>query len=204
MTWTMTRTMTRTMKGSMLRMLPAGLVLLLSACASTTDLVPHCCYPGEAALARLENVQLVMDDGSVATVAETLPGFAPSTGLFTKPFDFRRLDIARVTYASLQPVLPLYDANGDGRLDEPEITVMYLREAARGLGHEVDHLTVDGERADAITVARADVGGLMSYIERNLDAMPPEAQAIFRDLELVGLDIRRRAERDSGERRFTP
>jgi len=187
-----------------MRVVLIGLALLLSACASTTDLVRYCCYPGEAVLTRMENVQFVMADGSEASLAETLPGFAPKTGLFTKPFDFRQLDIARVTYASLRPVLPLYDANGDGRLDEPEITVMYLREAAIGLGHEVDHLAVDGEKADAVTVARADVGGLMSYIDANMDAMSEEARAIFRDLELVGLDIRRRAERNGGNRRIVP
>lgn len=170
----------------------AGATLLLAACASTTDLVADCCYDGEAALTRIEDVRLVMTDGRKAAFGEIYAGFSPQSGLFTKPFPFREVDISQVTYQALVPVLPLYDANGDDRLQEPELTVLYVREGAIGMGHDVDHLEVAGERADAITVARADVGGLMTFLSRRLDSLDEESQRIFRDLDRVGLDIRQR------------
>ena len=167
-----------------------GSLILLTACASTTDLVRDCCYSGKAALTRIEKVQFVMPDGHQVPFGDLNSEFQPQTGLFTSAFDFRKVDIARVTFAPLLPVLPRYDANKDGHLEEPEITVMYIREAAIGLGYEVDHLAVDGVRADAVTVARADVGGLVSYIKYRRDSMTLEAQAIFQDLERVGIDLR--------------
>jgi hypothetical protein len=74
----------------------------------------------------------------------------------------------------------------------PEIGVLYLREGALGMGHQVDHLAVGGQRVDAITTSTSDVGGLMRYLNARMDTLTPEAQAIFRDLERVGLDIRQR------------
>jgi len=182
--------------------------LLLGACATTTDLVPHCCYTGEAALARIEDVKLVTADGRKMAFDEVYSGFAPQSGVFTKPFPFREVDIAQVTYQALVPVLPLYDANGDDRIQEPELTALFIREGALGLGHDVDHLEVDGERADAITVARADVGGLVSYLSDRLDSLSEESQQVFRDLDRVGLDIRQRgsegADRDFGQEPILP
>jgi hypothetical protein len=167
----------------------ASILSLLSAC-STTSLVADCCYDGEAALTRIEGVDLVMADGTSRPFTDVYAGFEPQSGTFTKPFDFRKVRFSLITYDALAVVLPLYDANDDGVLLEPEITVMYIREGAIGMGHSVDHLAVNGKRASAITVARADVGGLMSYIHAHRDQMTPESQAIFRDLERVGLDIR--------------
>ena len=167
-----------------------GSLILSTACASTTNLVRDCCYSGKAALTRIEKVQVVMPDGQQVRFGDLYSGFQPQTGLLTSAFDFRKLDIARVTFAPLLPVLPRYDANDDGHLEEPEITVMYIREAAIGLGYEVDHLSVEGVRADAVTVARADIGGLVSYIRDRRGSMTPEAQAIFQDLERLGIDLR--------------
>jgi hypothetical protein len=42
---------------------------------------------------------------------------------------------------------------------------------------------------NAITTSRADEGGLMIYLDARMDALTPEVQAEFRDLERVGLDI---------------
>ena len=141
-----------------------------------------------------------MPDGQQVPFGDLYSGFQPQIGLFTSAFDFRELDIARVTIAPLLPVLPRCDANDAGHLEEPKITVMYIREVAIGLGYDVDHLAVDGVRADAVTVARADIGGLVSYIKDRRDAMTPVAQAIFQDLERLGIDLRTQPD-SGGDRR---
>lgn len=163
--------------------------LLLSACVGSTSLIKNCCYQGDVALVHLDKVQFVAPDGTTSPFNDIYPGFKLQDSFATKSFPFRKVDYALVTYDALAVILPLYDANKNRSLEEPEITVMYLREGARGMGHKVDHLAVDGKRVDAISTSGADVGGLMLYLDARMDSLTPEAQAEFRDLERVGLDI---------------
>ena len=180
--------------------------LLLGACGGSTSLIKNCCYNGDAALVHVDRVQFVAPDGTTSTFDKGHPGYAPQDSFATKSFPFRKVDYAQVTYGTLAVILPLYDANKDGFLEEPEITVLYLREGALGMGREVDHLAVDGKRVDAITTSRSDVGGLMRYLDARKDSLTPEVQAQFRDLERVGQDILLRgSENDDSERRkFIP
>jgi hypothetical protein len=161
----------------------------LAGCAGTTAVVPPCCYVGEVTLARLEQVDVVLHDGSRIPVPQALPGYTPEPGLITRPLPFDHADIALVVYQTLRPVLPLYDANRDGFLEGPELTVLYLREAALGLGHDVDHLAVDGRRVRALQTATADIGGLMRFVAANQSRMKPEQRAVFRDLPRLGRDL---------------
>lgn len=167
----------------------AAAALLVAGCIGSTSLVKDCCYEGDAALVYLDEVQFVAPDGSVSKFADVYPGFRAQDGVLTTSFPFRKERIARVTYDSLAVVLPLYDANDNGVIEEPEITVLYLREGALGMGHAVDHLAVRGKRVDAITTSRSDVGGLMSYLDARRDSLSKEVQAEFRDMQRVGLDI---------------
>ena len=180
--------------------------LLLGACGGSTSLIKNCCYNGDAALVHVDRVQFVAPDGTTSTFDKVHPGYAPQDSFATKSFPFRKVDYAQVTYGTLAVILPLYDANKDGFLEEPEITVLYLREGALGMGREVDHLAVDGNRVDAITTSRSEVGGLMRYLDARKDSLTPEVQAQFRDLERVGQDILLRgSENDDSERRkFIP
>jgi hypothetical protein len=163
--------------------------LSLGACVGSTSLIKNCCYEGDAALVHLEKVQFVAADGGISGMNENYPGFKWQDSFLTKSFPFQKVQYALVTYDSLAVLMPLYDANKNGYLEEPEITVLYLREGALGMGRKVDHLAVDGKRVNAITTSRADVGGLMLYLDARMDSLTPEVKTEFRDLERVGLDI---------------
>ncbi len=167
----------------------AAALLLLVACVGSTSLIRDCCYEGDAALVHLDSVQFVAPDGTTSTFDEIYPGFTPQDSFATKSFPFRKVDYALITYDALAVILPLYDANKNKLLEEPEIAVLYLREGALGMGHKVDHLAVDGKRVDAIMTSRSDVGGLMRYLDARMDSLSPEVQAEFRDMERVGLDL---------------
>jgi hypothetical protein len=180
--------------------------LFLSACGGSTALIKHCCYDGNAALVHIDQVQFVAPDGSTSNFADIYPDYTPQDSFATKSFPFRKVDYALITYDALAVILPLYDANENRLLEEPEITVLYLREGALGMGHSVDHLTVDGKRVDAIMTSRSDVGGLMNYLDARMDSLTPEAQAQFRDMERVGLDIIQRGSEgaDRQNKKITP
>jgi hypothetical protein len=163
--------------------------LFLGGCGASTALVKDCCYTGDAVLVHLDSVQFVASDGTTSTFAAIYPGYTPQDSFATKSFPFRKADYAQITYDALAVILPLYDANKNKVIEEPEIAVLYLREGALGMGHDVDHLAVDGKRVDAIMTSRSDVGGLMLYLDARMDSLTPEVQAEFRDMERVGLDI---------------
>ncbi|GMQ74887.1 MAG: hypothetical protein BMS9Abin01_0127 [Gammaproteobacteria bacterium] len=163
--------------------------LFLGACVGSTSLIRNCCYDGDEALVELDRVQFVAPDGSTSTFDQIYPGYTSQDSFLTKSFPFRKVAYSQVTYDALAVILPLYDANKNGFLEEPEVTVLYLREGALGMGRKVDNLAVDGERVDAITTSRSNVGGLMRYLDERKDSLTPEVQAIFRDMERVGQDI---------------
>lgn len=171
-----------------LSMLVLAGATLASGCGGSSGLVKYCCYQGEVVLTHLSDVKLVMADGKQRDFREVYTGFELQDRLFTTPLPLPQVTIADVIYQSLPPVLPLYDANNNGQLEPPEMTVMYIREGAIGLGHEVDHLAVKGEPARAITTSAADIGGLMTFINAHKDTFPPGSQAIFGDMERLGLD----------------
>jgi hypothetical protein len=183
----------------------ASAMLLLGGCSSNA-LVKSCCYIGDEAVAYLENVEFVAADGSTSKFADMYPGYAPQDKFATTSFPFRKADIGQVVYDALVVPFSLYDANKNGYMEEPEVTVLYLREGALGMGHKVDHLAVDGKRANAITTSRSNVGGLMRYLDARKDSLTPEAQAIFRDMERLGQDILLRGSEgpDNQDKKYAP
>ena len=170
----------------LIRLLP--LLSILSACVSTTVPVPPCCYEGEVALNRLAQLTIKTNSGKTLSIEQALPGFKPQAGFITSTLPFREVYSEDIIYASLEPLLPLYDANGNGLLEQPEVTLLYLREAIRGLGIEVQQL---GNPAPirALVIPATDVGGLVVYVEAHRGQMDPKAQLIFADLNLLGSDL---------------
>jgi hypothetical protein len=185
-------------------LLPAA--LLLGACVGSTSLIRDCCYEGDAVLVHLDAVQFVAPDGTVSSFEKIYPGFARQESFATKSFPFRKARYSLITYDALAVILPLYDANRNTLIEEPEIVVLYLREGALGMGHQVDHLAVDGKRVDAIMTSRSDVGGLMTYLDGRRDDLSDEVQAEFRDMERVGLDFIQRGSEgaDRQKKQMTP
>ncbi len=182
----------------------AACVLLgsvLTGCASTTTLVPPCCYLGAVTTTRLETLEARTDDGARIAFVDALPGFRPQDGLFTTPLPFEEVLREDIIYSSLQPLLPIYDANRDGRLERPEVTVLVVREAARATGTPVEALLAAGNPVWAVQAPNADIGGLMTWVNARRASMTPEGQAVFRDLERLGLDLRQRGSEGDGLQR---
>lgn len=183
--------------------LAAASFLTLGACVTGSQPQPPCCYQGDVALAHVDEVYLALENGDRMAFDQAFPGYEPQTGPFTRSLPFDEVRIARVTFEALRPVLPQYDANGDGRIQKPELTVLYVREAAIGLGHDVNYVGTNA-RTDALVLPNQETGGLVRYVERNKSRMTPAAQNIFRSLVLVGQDDVL-MERDRGpDREFMP
>ncbi len=163
--------------------------LLLGAWAETSTAALKCCYHGNVADLRLSEVNVNLEDGQMLPFGELFPDFAPSTSFFTLTFPVYRLDIARVVYPKLAAMLAQYDANDNGFIEEPELTVLYMREAARGLDQPVTHL--GGKRPLwAIFATSADVGGLIRFVNRRRSEMTPAARQTFDELDLLRRDFR--------------
>ena len=89
----------------------------------------------------------------------------------------------------MRTVLPEYDANEDRILQEPELTALYVREAARGLGYPVVVRIDPSGSNGAIATSRADVSALVRFVERHVHEMAPPQRKIFRDLYWIGIEV---------------
>ena len=174
-----------------LRLAAALAAVVLTGCAVSTRPVPPCCYAGAVTTTRLGALEARGADGRRLRFEEVFPGFRPDEGLFTAALPFEEALREDIIYASLVPLLPIYDANGDGRLERPEVLVLYAREAARATGTALEHLGGD-QAVWAVSAPNADVGGLVRWVQASQTRMDPEGQAIFRDLERLGQDLRLR------------
>ena len=172
---------------SLFRLLP--LLAGLSACVATNVPVVPCCYDGPVAVTWLEQVTITTTSGDTLSIAQALPGFKPQQGvIFTSTLPFKEVDSEFVVYASLEPLFPIYDANGTGTLETPEVQFLYLREALRGLGVKAEQMG-NPEPFRALAIPAEEVGGLVNYVKAHQSRMTPQAQRIFADLELLGSDL---------------
>lgn len=164
---------------------------LVAGCAGSTLAVKPCCYAGAVTTARLGALPVTLASGRVVAFGEAFPGFAPQPGLLTASLPFDTVLREDVIYASLRPLLPLYDANGDGRLEKPEVVVLYAREAGLATGTDIRHFGA-GPAVRAVSTANADLGGLVAWVRSRRAAMSERGRLIFDDLERLGLDLRTR------------
>lgn len=167
------------------------LTLVGTGCASYSAILRPCCYQGALTLAPLQQVSFVMDDGSELAFDEVYKGFESQDRKVPTQFPFRRVTISGLVYDVLSVVFPLYDANKNGLMEEPELTVLYLREGALGMGFKVSHLVVE-ERVIALQTSQADEGGLVSFINVNKAGMSKEARALFGEIDHLTAQIQRR------------
>ena len=166
----------------------AVLAVALVGCKPSTNLVRPCCYKGEVALLHLADTMLVLEDGATVAFGDVFSDFSADSDSFARVFPFEKADIGLVTFQSLRDVLPAYDANDDRILEEPELTALYVREAARGLGYPVVRIEPSGGNG-AIATSRADVSGLVRFVERHVHEMATPQQRIFRDLYWLGIEV---------------
>ena len=162
--------------------------LVLAGCDVSTELARPCCYRGDVALTHLADTRLTLENGATVAFGEVFIGFSADPVPLARAFPFRVADIRFVEFASLRDVLPRYDANGDHYLQEPELTALYVHEAARGLGHPVARIDPSG-RGGAIATSRADVSALVRFVERHLDEMAQPQRRIFHDLRRLGDEL---------------
>jgi len=167
------------------------LALLGTGCVSPDALRRPCCYEGDLTLARLQQVRFVMQDGSELPFDQVYKGFQFQERDVSTPLPFRRINISGLVFDLLPVVFPLYDANGNGFIEEPELTVLYLREGALGMGFKVSHLVVD-TRVRALQTSPGDVGGLVRTIDENRPGMSKQARSLFREIDYLGALVRQR------------
>ena len=164
------------------------LAVTLAGCGASTKLVRPCCYTGDVAITHLADTQLTLEDGTTVGFVDVFSGFRPHSAALARAFPFEKAAIGLVTFASLREVLPEYDANGDRILEKPELTALYVREAARGLGYPVVRIEPSGG-SGAIATSRADESALVRFVERHLRDMAEPQRKIFRDLYWLGLEV---------------
>jgi hypothetical protein len=173
--------------------------MLVTGCGSSSDITQPTTYVGDITSARLEELYLATSDGKKLSFGEVFTGFEPETGFLTDSLPFPKVAVTDVIYDAAKPVAEYYDskANDNGYLEGPELLVLYIRESAIGLGHPVDHIGVN-PRVDALATSNADTGGLMAFVKKNKSGMTKNAQAIFGDIERIGLDWRSRGKGGGG------
>ena len=165
--------------------------LVLAGCRASTDLAKPGLYRGDAAVTHLADTRLTLENGTTVAFGEVFSDFSAKRAGLARVFPFWTADIRLVTFASLRNVLPKYDANEDHYLQEPELTALYVHEAARGLGFAVVRIDPSGANG-AIATSEADVSALMRFIDRHLHEMAPPQRRIFRDLYRLGRELRPR------------
>ena len=162
--------------------------LLLVACTATAP-VPYCCYQGDAVSVFLNALYFELESGERKTVQEVLPGLEPDRSLFTWSMAFDEADVDLVVYPALRRKLSAYDANADRKIEPPELTVIYLVEGARGLGHPVRGIATD-RPVRAVNLAQDERGGLVRYLKARRAEMNPAGRVFFQELEQLGNDLR--------------
>ncbi len=188
-------------EGRKIRIQLLGMVLVvctLLGCRANEALVPNPTFQGNLTLARLQDIDIVMQDGSAVPFDDVFVGFARATRLVVGGFPGGRYrwDIGLVPSRQRQLQFRSFDANRNDVLDQPEMAVMYVHETAFGLGYPVTHLSYRGERIEALQLATADLGGLLDFIQANRSNLKPETRQLFRDMTFIAERI------SSAQRRF--
>lgn len=166
----------------------ALLTLFLAGCVSNNTPTPPCCYSGAVTVARLADLKLRTEGGEQKAFTQVFTSFTPQQGLFASTLRYEEALSEDIIYASLRPLIDIYDANLDGRLEIPEMVVLYVSEAARATGTPLRHVGGDAP-IRAVAAANADLGGLLSWVRTRRDSMNKEGQTIFRDLQRLDLDL---------------
>lgn len=156
--------------------------LALSACGSNNDIVRDCCYQGPAAAARLDTLSFTLEDGSVVPVASALPGLAARPAPGGARYPVREVELNLVVQDELWRLFREYDVNQSTHVEQPELTVLYLREAARGLGVPVAHVGA-GQPVGALDTSAADIMGLVQFVDDNRRRMNRTGQRVFAEMD---------------------
>ncbi len=156
--------------------------LTLSACGSNQDIVRDCCYQGSVSAAHLDTLAFTLEDGTTVPVTTALAGLERRPGFGGARYPVRELALNFVVESDLSEIFSSYDANRSTHLEQPEITVLYLREAARGLGVPVAQVGI-GAPIGAIDTSAADIMGLVHFVDRNRQRMNERGRKVFAEMD---------------------
>ena len=164
-------------------------VLLLAGWAPTSAAAQQCCYHGDSPQLDAADVEVKLEDGRTVNFGALFPEFESSTSFFPLYYPVFRLAISRVVYAHLFAKFIVYDANENGFIEEPELTVLYMEETARGLDKSVSQLGAD-KPLRAVFVSPGDIDGLIRLVNRHRPDMKPDARKTFDEIELLRREFR--------------
>jgi len=147
-------------------------------------------YEGEGVSARLEQLSVVTEDGQARPLAEVFDGYTPFSGFFTPFMPMRRIYIIDrdIHDPGFIDLLTRYDANDNGLVEIPELTVLYIVEGARGLDYPAAALRLQ-DPVRAVHTTADDLHGLRLFIKENRGRMAAPIQAHFRRLEDMYLTL---------------
>lgn len=173
------------------RMMFLGLVgaAALTGCASNDQITTSCCYQGTATPARLTGLPLTLSNGETMPVEAALEGFRPMPAFGGPRYPVREVDLRYVTQRGVKEIFHSYDANRNNALEQPEITVLYVREAALGMGVPVDYVG-GSQPLGAIDTAPADIMGMVSFVNSNKGRMQQQARLVFDEMDTQAYLVR--------------
>lgn len=166
-----------------------AVTLMLGAWSPMSSASLRCCYNGDVADMHAADIEVKLEDGRTVSFGELFPDFTSSSSFFPLFYPVYRLDIARVVYAHLAIKFIDYDANDNGFIEEPELNVLFMEEAARGLADPTAQLGGEN-RLRAVYVSPGDIDGLIRLVNRRRSDMKPDARKTFEEIELLRRDFR--------------
>lgn len=158
------------------------MTVVLAGCGSNEQVVRDCCYTGNTTATRLTDLPLTLEDGSTVPVGAALQGFRPLPAVGGPRYPLREVDLRMVAQREVKDIFHSYDANGNNELEQPEITVLYVREAALGMGVPVAYVG-GGQPLGAIDTSPSDIMGLVSFVRSNEHRMHRQAQLVFNEMD---------------------
>ena len=146
-------------------------------------------YRGPAVTTTLSDIYVQMVDGAKVPFGEVFPDYSPRGGFGADlPRGRSDFDIGLVSDQAYQDLFRQYDANGNDYFERPEMVVMYVIQAARGLGHAAESVGTNPQ-ALALDVPRDDTRGLLAYIQKNRTHMSVAARKLFAELPRIVAEI---------------
>ena len=162
-------------------------LLLLSACATPGPEWGTPFYKGPVLKVGLTELLVRLDDGKDLSFGKVFAGFEPDNGFWLRRMPFEELDINIIPYRTAADALQRYDANDNGIAEEPELALLFVVEAAKGLGYPVASVGIN-PRATALDLAPKDTSALVRYVKAKRTDMNADAQKLFFEMDLIERD----------------
>jgi hypothetical protein len=138
-------------------------------------------YESESSSARLQDVDIVMEDGRALPLPDVLQGYEPFRGWIAPFINMDKIYISDrdIHHPGFIALLSRYDADANGLVEIPELTVLYAVESSRGLDQPATHIALEGRQVRALHTTAADLDGLRLFVKENRQMMTAETQTYF-------------------------